>query len=494
MNEEPAGPTRPAPRLRGMHDLSQESWRTQRDLQDRLMHLMGSYGYRYLETPLLEPTDLFLRKSGGELASRIYSFTDPGNNAVSLRPEFTSSIMRHYLEHASETVLPARWQYAGPVFRYEAPHPETSGQFTQIGAELVGSSGIMADVEILGLATQVLSGLGVEGWWLELADLDLLNSVLDPVGLSERARTFIIASVPRLRHGRQAIPGLLDQARHLHVTGQRTDDDYLGQAIEGLDDARARVVLRGLLQWGNADRLGQRNPDEVVDRLLRKLRRTDNEDTLRRGLELAADLAAIQGEPESALAAAGAVVKAAGAEGEAFRRLSQLLSLVQADSGIVGHLTLDFGMVGGLAYYNGIVFEVKHQDWPGPLGGGGRYDGLARALASEQPVPALGFAYNLEALVTIKAGEAATRDGAGVGDRGGRWPLPQPVALVVSADGHSHEQALRAALELRRQEVPTQLDVAGLGLEQALAYAGKQGISQVLIARSDGQRDTYRVE
>ena len=80
------------------------------------------------------------------------------------------------------------------------------------------------------------------------------------------------------------------------------------------------------------------------------------------------------------------------------------------------------------------------------------------------------------------------------GDRGGRWPLPQPVALVVSADGHSHEQALRAALELRRQEVPTQLDVAGLGLEQALAYAGKQGISQVLIARSDGQRDTYRVE
>jgi len=79
-------PTKTVARLRGMHDVSQESWRTKRDLQDRLMELFGSYGYRCLETPILEPTDLFLRKSGGELASRIYSFTDPGSNLVSLRP------------------------------------------------------------------------------------------------------------------------------------------------------------------------------------------------------------------------------------------------------------------------------------------------------------------------------------------------------------------------------------------------------------------------
>lgn len=61
------------------------------------MQLIGSYGYRYLETPILESTELFLRKSGGELASRMYSFTDAGSNSVSLRPEFTSPIVRHYL-------------------------------------------------------------------------------------------------------------------------------------------------------------------------------------------------------------------------------------------------------------------------------------------------------------------------------------------------------------------------------------------------------------
>ena len=92
------GPTEAVARLGGVQDLSQESWRAKQDLLDRLMELISGYGYRRLETPILEPTDLFMRKSGGELASRIYSFSDPGSNLVSLRPEFTSSIMRHYLE------------------------------------------------------------------------------------------------------------------------------------------------------------------------------------------------------------------------------------------------------------------------------------------------------------------------------------------------------------------------------------------------------------
>ena len=115
-------------RLRGMHDTPQDFWLRKRNLQDRLVQLIGSYGYRYLETPILESTELFLRKSGGELASRMYSFTDAGSDSVSLRPEFTSPIVRHYLEHAEEISLPARWQYAGPVFRYDEGG-QGSGQF-----------------------------------------------------------------------------------------------------------------------------------------------------------------------------------------------------------------------------------------------------------------------------------------------------------------------------------------------------------------------------
>ncbi len=465
-----------------MKDFSHDSWRAKIDLQERLGDLFGSFGYSHLETPILEPTDLFLRKSGGALASRIYSFTDPGSNSVSLRPEFTSSIMRHYLEHVGDTPLPARWQYAGPVFRYEVSHPEASGQFTQIGAELLGSSSIMADAEVLSLASQVLSKLGVADWRLELADLDVLNSVLDAVGVSDRARTFIIDSIPTLKLGRQAIPQVLEEAHRLHLTAQSAHDDYLVEAVQGLEDSQARVVLRGLLRWSAADQLGQRNADEVVERLLRKLRGSDDDKTLQRGLELASDLAAVRGEPKAALGDAQAVIRAAGAETGAFERLSQLLDLVLSDSAIGGHLELDFGLVRGLAYYNGIVFEVKHPGWPESLGGGGRYDGLARALGGQDTVPALGFAYNLEALLAISGP-----------NKGGAGASSTDSALVVTDGPLRFRDALVATQELRQRGIAAELDVDGLDLDRALAYASKKGINQVVQLSSDGQRKVHTV-
>ena len=183
----------------------------------RLTALLHGYGYRPIDTPLLEPTELFLRKSGGELASQLLSFNDPAGRAVSLRPEFTAPAIRHYLEHSSEIELPARWCYTGPVFRFagsglQEDHSARS-QFTQIGAELLGGASILADVELLTLALSALDETGISGWTLRLADLDVLNSLLDPLGLSERARAFVVQNVPRLGEGNSVIPRLMDESR-----------------------------------------------------------------------------------------------------------------------------------------------------------------------------------------------------------------------------------------------------------------------------------------
>lgn len=474
---------KPVTRLRGMYDLPQESWLRKRDLQAKLAELIAGYGYRCLETPILEPTELFLRKAGGELASQMYSFTDTGSNSVSLRPEFTSSIMRYYLEHAGEIGLPARWQYAGPVFRYEEGG-KGSSQFTQIGAELLGSSSVMADVELLELAAQVPSHLGLSGYRVEVADLDVVHSVLDAVGVSERAATFIIGSVPLLREGRAMVPSVLERAQHLRLATQDTGDDSLSQAIEGLDDDQSRKVLHGLLQWSAADRLGQREPDEVVDRLLRKLRGGDDVDTLRRALELTADLAGICGEPEVAVAGVRGVVREAGADTAAVDRFEEFLHLVQSEPSIAPDLFVDMGMVRGLAYYNGLVFEVKHPKWPASLGGGGRYDGLARALGSSAPLPALGFAYNLESLLAL-----TEMPGANSGQ------LEQEAGAFVVPDGpESYRGALKAARELRQQGIEAELDVCGQDLDQALGYARKKGISKVVMVHQDGQHTSHTAE
>ena len=408
MYHQPITTSNTVSRLQGMHDLPEDAWRRRLHLQERLFKLLGGYSYRQLETPVLEPTELFLRKSGGELASQLYSFTDAGSNSVSLRPEFTSPIMRHYLENEADISLPARWQYCGPVFRFDESHPEASGQFTQVGGELIGSSDISADVELLNLALAVPSQLGLTGWSLQLADLDILDSLLDPVGVSERARSFIIQSMPRLREGRSAVPDFLEEGRYLHLVGGSNgsvgpEDAALRQAVQGLNDTQARSVLLGLLQWNSADQLGQRTPEDVVERLLHKIRGTDDEDTLRHGLELASDLAVIKGEPHQALQSVKATLASAGANKDAADRLAEVLGQVSDGPDSKGQIMLDFGLVRGLAYYNGVIFEVNHSDWPGALGGGGRYDTLSRALGGREPVPALGFAYNLDALIAIGA-------------------------------------------------------------------------------------------
>ena len=413
MNRQPARSTDTVSRLQGMHDLSGDSLRRKLELQDRLRQLFSGYGYDTLETPVLESTELFLRKSGGELASQLYSFTDAGGNSLSLRPEFTSPVMRHYLENAEGVKLPARWQYCGPVFRFDASHPEASGQFTQVGVELIGSTEITADVELLNLALAVPSQLGLDGWSLQLADLDILDSLLDPVGVSERARAFIIQRMPRLKEGRSSVPSFLEEGRHLPLVGGPngpissrngvSEDAALRQAVQGLDDAHARSVLLGLLQWNSADQLGQRSPEEVVERLLRKIRGTDSEDKLRQGLELASDLAVIKGEPGPALESVRKILAAAGASQDAADRLSEIIGLLPEGKDTKARIALDFSLVRGLAYYNGVIFEVSHPDWPGTLGGGGRYDTLSKALGSAEAIPALGFAYNLDALIALGA-------------------------------------------------------------------------------------------
>ena len=126
--------------LMGMRDLFEEENRHKLRVQNELQAALSLCGYRTIDTPVLEPTDIFLRKSGGELASQMYSFVEPGGHQVSLRPEFTSQVIRLFLQQEGAHSLPVRWQYAGPVFRYTAGEVGHGRQFTQVGAELIGAA------------------------------------------------------------------------------------------------------------------------------------------------------------------------------------------------------------------------------------------------------------------------------------------------------------------------------------------------------------------
>lgn len=480
-----------------MYDLRWDSWRRKRTLQDALTSTLAGYGYDFLETPLLEGTELFLRQSGGDLASRMYSFVDAGSNQVSLRPEFTSPIMRHFLE-SGDGALPARFQYAGPVFRYDVAHPEGSGQFTQVGAELIGASGLVADAELLTLAADLAARAGLVDFRLELADLDVFHSILDVARVSDRARSFILASIPQLRLGPQSLPEVRERAYQLHLDDRNAEFQELSAAITGLDDEQARQVIQGFLQWNSTDirRFGQRDPQQVVDRFLRKLRGSDEMGRLEQGLELAARMAVIRGEPREALAATRAVVATSGAYSPALDRLEELVELLEGCTETRGKITLDFGLARGLAYYNGIVFEVRHPDWPSPLGGGGRYDGLARALGSQADVPASGFAYTLETLLALADRQAGSRESSLEGSEEGTEGRGQDsdTVLVVAGSPSVAGLALGEARKLRDQGLVVELEVGGRDLEQSRNFASQQGIGRMVYVDSGGELTACNVD
>ena len=265
------------------------------DVRSRLQTFLARRGYRRVATPMLEPTDLFLRKSGGELAARLYSFTDPRGSGVSLRPEFTSSVVRAFVDGSLRGPLPQRWMYAGPVFRYESE--DGAGEFEQCGAEMLGAGTAAADAEVLALAAQGLSALGVSGHRLRIGHMGVVAAMLTALGLSERARVFVMRSLAPLGSGEESIEDIRGRAEGLGLLNPETARSP-ARITRGMSMEDASATVRGLIGRGAAGARGRRTPDEVLQRYLGKLRDAEAPETLDRGLALCQELAGIAGPPE----------------------------------------------------------------------------------------------------------------------------------------------------------------------------------------------------
>lgn len=385
----------------------------QRDRISGLASAAESYfeeqGYQAIHTPLLEQTELFVRKSGGDLVNSLYTFQDPGGNTVSLRPEFTSSVIRHYVEVADTLDTPARWQYRGPVFRYETDGGEGSlSEFTQLGAELVGASGADADAEIIHLAWSGLSRAGLTRCTLRIGHLGAVNALLAEHDLSEAAKLFIVGNLRTLKEGQTDVEELKRRAQDAGLLREQAEDG-IGEA-GAMDEQAAQELVRRVVAEPGASPMGQRTPDQIASRLLRKMRRAHDPAVFEAALEMVDELARVEGPPALALAALREAAGGAAVRCGAYDDLSRLMEALGERGVPEDALSLDVGLARGIAYYTGAIFEIFADPEGGPsLGGGGRYDGLVRALGGDGDVPAMGFAYNMESVLEALtgAGEAA---------------------------------------------------------------------------------------
>ncbi len=387
--------------LAGMGDLDSQAWRRNDDVLARLRSHMSALDYHPIDTPLLEETELFVRKAGGDLAGRLYNFTDPGGTPVSLRPEFTSSVIRHFIDNEASLTAPVRWQYSGPVFRYAPAERGSYRQFTQCGAELVGASGDDADIEIISLAVSGLHRLGLDVFRLRIGHLGVLHSLLDAFGLSEAAKLFIIGNMNALGEGDADVEGLIEHASEVGLLSGSVDLGLgLETALESMSTEAAEEFIMGALKESMPEPLGRRTTDQIIARLLSKVREANAPPAFEGALRLASTFSRLSGEPDTTLRLARSALEECGVDAAPLDELESLLARVPEMGIAESRVTLDMGMARGISYYTGVIFEIV-QDDAVALGGGGRYDDLVQALGGSESVPAMGFAYNVNALLDV---------------------------------------------------------------------------------------------
>jgi histidyl-tRNA synthetase len=140
--------------------------------------LARSFGFRRVETPAFEHTELFVRGVGETtdvVTKEMYTFQDKGGRSLTLRPEGTAPVVRAYLDHRQELPHPFKAFYVVPMFRHERPQAGRMRQHTQFGVEIIGTAAPQADVEVIAVGHRFLTGSLVQIGDVRL----LLNSIGD---------------------------------------------------------------------------------------------------------------------------------------------------------------------------------------------------------------------------------------------------------------------------------------------------------------------------
>jgi histidyl-tRNA synthetase len=160
---------------RGTFDVLPEEGRKRNGFRQVAQGLLERAGYGYIQTPIFEDTELFARGVGHAtdiVQKEMFSFEDAGGRSLTLRPEGTAGICRAYIERGMHKLSqPVKLWYEGPFFRHEAPQAGRFRQFTQIGAEAIGSDDPALDAELIRLLYELLEAAGVGEMRLKLSSL-----------------------------------------------------------------------------------------------------------------------------------------------------------------------------------------------------------------------------------------------------------------------------------------------------------------------------------
>jgi histidyl-tRNA synthetase len=164
--------------VKGTRDILPPASAAWNEIEETSRRIFRTFNVHEIRTPIFEETALFSRGVGEEtdiVSKEMYSFEDRDGTSLTLRPENTASVIRAYIEHRMDQIPGVKKLfYIGPMFRRERPQKGRFRQFSQIGAEIIGSDSPTVDAEVIELVDALLNANGVKGARL------LVNSVGDP--------------------------------------------------------------------------------------------------------------------------------------------------------------------------------------------------------------------------------------------------------------------------------------------------------------------------
>ncbi|NJP06864.1 MAG: ATP phosphoribosyltransferase regulatory subunit [Chloroflexaceae bacterium] len=469
-------------RVRGTNDIMPEEYQLYADMRATLMQGFQAAGYRPIDVPLIEYTDLHLRKSGEAIVSRLYDFTHQ-NQRLCLRPEMTASITRAYVDQLQTAALPLRLCYAGPVFQYATPQEGSYRQFTQVGVELLGATGSLADSEMMALAAQGVERLGLTQYHLTIGHIGILAEFLRNLELDSRLQSFLLSHIDVLREaGREQVLQQLETfyaftSRPTEAVASDLDEEDLPtEAISNLvdllassDKRLARSAILNFLRGSHIQIGGARDPEEIIERLLLKMKRTDQLARVHQALDFMAELGACHGPPVAVVQELARLLAAHGVPDTALQQVQATIEALSWYGIDPERMIFDAGMSRGIQYYTGVIFELydAQGDTQRPICGGGRYDDLVALMGARQAVPAIGFAYGLEHIRrALGEPHAATARRADV--------------LVIPSDAAGNRAAIQVAERLRQAGLRAEMDVSGGSIEQGWHYASQGQIPCVV--------------
>lgn len=484
--------------VRGMHDVLSESCESYRAIEAKLQQCFESFGYRPIDVPIVEPTELYLRKSGEDIVTRMYDFVYQ-NRRLCLRPEMTASVIRAYIENFEQLPLPVRLYYSGSVFRYERPQRSRYRQFTQIGVELIGSAGAMADAEAIWTACKSLDQLGVEQYRVIISHIGVLSQFLSSLDLGSRMQDFLLASMEMLRqpYGRQTLQQRLQDIyppyrpptalvrEDIPVTNGSDDAaqgmEHLLGIFQGMQETEARTAILAMLSSLNINLSGNRSSEEIADRLLAKIKGQDQIPRIDRALEFMSELTDLQGDPFDVLAQGEALLTKYNIDCAPLQELRAMVDILKLYNLDWEKVSLDLGLSRGIQYYTGTVFEIHTNaaDKSQQLCGGGRYDDLIVGLGGKRPTPATGFSFGLERVHQALASEGKLADGD-------RTPAD---AFVIPLNREDYGYAIHVAEALRGQGVRVELTVRARSTSNRFQYAAKQKFPFVVVVGPEERRN-----